>query len=344
MPLPALTHERVVSTLGARSGLPITVAVHSTALGTALGGCRVWNYERWEDGMADAMRLSAAMTLKCAVAGLSTGGGKSVIALAPGQVLTGAQRRDAFLDLGDIVESLGGVYRTAEDVGTSTADMLVVRERTEHAIGMPAASGGLGEPAEPTAIGVYSAIRTTVERLGLQLDGLRVTIAGLGQVGSRLAVALTDDGAVLSVTDIDPARQAFAASIGAAWLDPATALTESTDLLVPAGVGGVLTEEVIQALQCRAIVGPANNQLATPDGDRLLAARGILWAPDFVVNAGGALAAILTEVDGLGAAEVDARVHGIGETLASIFAIADAESSTPLEAATRLAAKHLARP
>ena len=238
MSFPNLNHERVVTSVGVRSRLPITVAVHSTTLGPALGGCRLWSYKSWEEGLADAMRLSAAMTLKCAVAGLETGGGKSVIAMSPGETLTSARRRDGLLDLGDIVESLGGSYRTAEDVGTSTHDMLVVRERTDHVVGMPAEMGGLGEPAEPTAIGVYSAIETTVRRLGLDLRGLRVTIAGLGQVGSRLARALTLDGAVLSVTDLNPQRKELANELNATWIDLEGALTRSTDLLIPAGIGG----------------------------------------------------------------------------------------------------------
>lgn len=279
--------------------------------------------------------------MKCAVASLETGGGKSVIAISPGETLTSARRRDGLLDLGDIVESLGGSYRTAEDVGTSTHDMLVVRERTDHVVGMPAEMGGLGEPAEPTAIGVYSAIETTVRRLGLDLRGLRVTIAGLGQVGSRLARALTLDGVVLSVTDLNPQRKELANELNATWIDLDGALTRPTDLLIPAGIGGVLTSKVIADLQCRAIVGPANNQLADTNGDVALAERGIIWAPDFVVNAGGAIAAILTEVDRLSAAEVSARVQGIGQTLDIVYSIADADAITPLQAAVRLADQRL---
>ncbi|MGP3534165.1 Glu/Leu/Phe/Val dehydrogenase dimerization domain-containing protein [Microbacterium sp. RD1] len=342
MMLPTLAHERVVSTVGRRSGLPMTVAVHSTALGTALGGCRLWSYEQWGDGLADAMRLSAAMTLKCAVAGLATGGGKSVIALRPGQVLTPEERRKAFLDLGDLVESFEGAYRTAEDVGTSTADILVVRERTEYAIGLPADRGGIGEPAAPTAAGVYASVQTTLDRLGLETADLRVTVIGLGQVGSRVAQALADEGAALTVTDLDPARRAFAEKIGAEWVPLADAMTRPTDVVVPAGVGGLLTAEAIAALDCKAVVGPANNQLADADGDEQLAERGILWAPDFVVNAGGALAAILTELEGLPPAEVDARIAGIGRTLADIYDTASADGVTPQQAAVRIAERRLA--
>jgi leucine dehydrogenase len=338
-------HEHVALEAGARSGLPITVAVHSTRLGPALGGCRVWQYPNWQDGMQDALRLSAAMTLKCAVAGLDTGGGKSVIALAPGEVLDGDRRRAAMLDLADIVDGLGGSYRTAEDVGTSAADMQIVRERTAHVFGLPTAAGGIGEPAEPTAVGVYSALRATVDRAfpGAGLAGLRVTISGLGQVGSRLARTLAAEGAVLTVSDIDGGKQTLAEELGARWVRPEDAPAVPTDLFVPAGVGGVLTDEVIDGLDCRAVVGPANNQLARPDGADRLAARGILWAPDFVANAGGALFAILADGENRGYDEVLARVNLIGTTLGELFDRAERAGITPLAAAHAAADERLGR-
>lgn len=338
---PSLAHERVVSVVGRRSGLPITVAVHSTALGAALGGCRLWSYDAWEDGLADALRLSSAMTLKCAVAGLPTGGGKSVINVPSGG-LAGERRTAALRDLGEVVESLGGSYRTAEDVGTTSADMLVVRELTDHVVGLPVDNGGVGEPAAPTAIGVYSAVRSTAARIGeADLAGLRITVSGLGQVGSRLARRLAESGAVLTLSDLDPDRRSLARELGAVWADVGDALTRPADIVVPAGVGGVLTRSAIASLDCRAVVGPANNQLADPDGDEALAARGIVWAPDFVVNSGGAIATILLEVEGVDSAEVDRRLHGIGATLDAIFDLATAHSITPLRAAVRLAEARL---
>lgn len=331
-------HEQLLVSCGKRSGLPIAVAVHSTRLGAALGGCRLWSYPSWQDGVRDVLRLSASMTVKCAVAGLPAGGGKSVIALADGQRLDTRQRRAALLDLGDLVDSLGGCYRTAEDVGTNTADMAVVRERTPHVLGVA------GEPAEPTAQGVFAAFQATVMRLtgGTDLTGLRVTISGLGQVGSRLARMLAVRGAVLAVTDVDPDKQAIAAELDATWVLPADALAMPADVLVPAGVGGVLTAEVIDALQCRAVVGPANNQLADDDGDVRLAGRGILWAPDFVANAGGALYAILREAEGYQLADVEARVRGIGSTVTDVFDRAERDGVTTLAAAQRLASERLA--
>ena len=197
LPLPEFAHERVEVRTGRRSGLFLAVALHSSVLGPALGGARVWSYDHWSDALGDVLRLSAAMTLKNAAAGLDAGGGKAVIRLAPGETLDGERRRAAFLDLGDAVESLGGLYRTAEDVGSTTDDMLVVSERTEHVVGLPDAVGGSGEPAGPTSIGVYEALRATLERVTGSPDvaGRRVTIAGLGQVGGRLAVRPRPRGA-----------------------------------------------------------------------------------------------------------------------------------------------------
>src|SRR5690606_19803725 len=162
---PDLTHERVEVITGPRSGLFIAVALHSSVLGSALGGARLWRYPHWSDALGDALRLPAAMTLKNAAAGLDAGGGKSVIGLPEGATLDEERRRAAFLDLGDAVESFGGLYRTAEDVGSTTEDMLVVSERTAHVVGLPDTVGGSGEPAGPTSLGVYASLQATLERL-----------------------------------------------------------------------------------------------------------------------------------------------------------------------------------
>jgi leucine dehydrogenase len=338
-----LEHERVLLVRGPRSGLQITVAVHSTRLGPALGGCRMWHYDSGEDALADALRLSEAMTLKNAAAGLPAGGGKSVIRVPADRVLDAAQRRDALLDLGDAIESLGGAYNTAEDVGTTSDDMAVVHERTEHVVGLPSATGGVGEPSEPTAIGVYSAIQATVRRLtGTDsVRGLRFTIVGLGQVGSRLARRLTENGALLTVTDVYPAKRALAEELGAEWVEPQNAHRVETDVFVPAGVGGILTDEVIDSLRCRAVVGPANNQLASPAGADRLARRGILWAPDFVVNAGGVIYLFHMNEAGAEREDVFARIEGIGATLTAVFDEAELRGTTPAEAARLLAAEKL---
>lgn len=344
LPLPRFDHERVEVITGRRSGLVIIVALHSSVLGSALGGARLWTYPSWSDGLGDALRLSEAMTLKNAAAGLDAGGGKSVIALPPGTQLDGERRRAAFLDLGDAVESFHGLYRTAEDVGSTTEDMLVVSERTEHVVGLPDAVGGSGEPAGPTSIGVYEAIRATLERITGSSDvkGRRITISGLGQVGSRLAVRLAAEDAVLTVTDVNPAKRDLAADLGVDWAEPGTEHLVPADVFVPAGIGGVLTKDVIDSLDAKAVCGPANNPLAERAGADQLASRGILYAPDFVVNAGGVIYLDLVAKQLGTKTEVMDRVAAIGDTVRRVFDEAESRGVSPLEAAEGLAAQRLA--
>lgn len=344
LPLPDFTHERVEVVTGSRSGLMITVALHSSVLGSALGGARLWTYPHWSDAVGDALRLSAAMTLKNAAAGLDAGGGKSVLCLPEGTVLDADRRRAAFLDLGDAVEQLGGLYRTAEDVGSTTDDMLVVSERTAHVVGLPSAVGGSGEPAGPTSLGVYESIRATLERVTGTSDaaGRRLTISGLGQVGSRLAEKLAADGAVLTVTDVNPAKRELASTLGATWVEPGGEHLVDADVFVPAGIGGVLTDEVIDALHAKAVCGPANNPLADHSGAERLAGRGILYAPDFVVNGGGVIYLDLVAKNLGTMDEIMQRVAGIGDTVRRIFDEAESRGLTPLAAAEELAAERLA--
>jgi leucine dehydrogenase len=337
------THERVLITTGTRSGLTMSVAVHSTRLGQALGGARVWQYSDWTEAVADSLRLSAAMTLKNAAAGLNRGGGKSVIYLPLGTVLSDAQKRDAMLDLGDAIESLGGAYMTAEDVGTSAELKAIVAERTEHVCGLPADKGGVGEPADATAAGVYASILSTLEAAfgSREVAGRHIVISGLGQVGGRLATKLAAAGARLTVTDVNLAKKDFAASLGASWVDVAEAHRTEADLFVPCGLGGVLTSRVIEELRVPAVVGAANNQLASHDGAAQLAERGILWAPDFVVNAGGVIYLDMATKPTADFAAIEARVSTIGETITTIFADARAKGITTLDAAEQLAMARL---
>ena len=337
-------HERVVVTTGRRSGVPIIIAVHSTALGQAAGGCRMWPYESWRDALDDAIRLSTAMTYKSALAGLPLGGGKSVIAIRAGHQLTPDDRREVMLDLGDVVESLHGIYGVAEDVGTTAEDMLVVSERTAHAYCLPVIEGGSGEPSEPTAVGVYEAIRASCEHLfgDASVAGRRFTVVGLGQVGGRLARRLAAEGAQLRVTDLDERKRALADEIGATWTQLQTAYAEPTDVLVPAALGGVLTPDTVAVLQCRAIIGPANNQLASEDVASLIDARGITWAPDFVVNAGGVIHGALVDAAGKSSEEAMQQVLRIGETLRHVYSLAAEHHTTPAAAALQLARARVA--
>jgi len=325
-------HEGVLSTTGRRSGHLITVAVHSTRLGPALGGCRLWSYPSWRDAQADAMRLARGMTYKNALAGLDAGGGKTAVRV-DGRP-EGELRRAIFLDVGDAVESFAGAYVTAEDVGTSSADMVVVTERTRHAVGLPPELGGSGDPGAHTARGVHAAISATLAWLDGSRDaaGRRFAIAGLGQVGSALARRLVAEGAAVVATDVDPGKRAVAESLGASWCGPGEAHRQECDVFVPAGVGGMLTTAVIGELRARAVVGPANNQLAQPDGAQRLRDRGILYAPDYLVNAGGVIHLQLS-ADGESADTIAARIDAIGDTLTRLLERSRDLGVTTVEAA-----------
>lgn len=338
-----LDHERVVLVTGQRSGLPIIVAVHSTVLGQALGGARMWSYPHWTDALTDALRLSEGMTFKNAAAGLARGGGKSVVCVPSGTTLTEEQKHDAMLDLGDAVESLGGSYMTAEDVGTSAELMAVVAQRTQHVCGLPTDQGGVGEPADATSAGVHASILATLDALfgSKDVTGRNIVISGLGQVGGRLATRLAAEGANLTITDVNLAKQSLAQSLGATWVDADAALTVEADVFVPCGLGGVLTSEAIAALKVKAVCGAANNQLANHDGAAELAARGILWAPDFVVNGGGVIFLDMAMQPGADAAAIAARVTEIGDVVATIFRDSASKGITTLEAAEQLAAARL---
>ena len=330
---------------GRRSGLYTVIAVHSTARGPSLGGCRMWGYGDSRAALRDALRLSRAMTFKSAVADLPLGGGKGVIMLPAGAPpLAPARRRDALLDFGDGVAQLGGRYVTAEDVGTSDEDMTVIAERTGHVAGLAPERGGSGDPSPWTALGVEAAIRVAAERLWgtPDLAGRSVAVIGLGHVGGALARGLAAAGARLVVSDVAPARRALADELGAAWAEPAEALRAEVDVVAPCALGGVLDHETVPALRCRAIAGAANNQLAADELAADLHARGILWAPDFVANAGGIInIAVELEPAGYATDRARERVAAIGGTLRTIFDLAEAGGTTPLAAAHDLARQRL---
>jgi leucine dehydrogenase len=337
-----LAHEEVVVKHGRRSGIYVVIAIHSTVLGPALGGLRLWRYAALGDAIADGLRLSDAMTYKAAAAGLDLGGGKAVLCLPPEGELLPEQRRDLMLDVGDIIQSLDGRYVTAEDVGTGTDDMSIIRERTEYVMGLPVDSGGSGDPSPITARGVEAAIRASAEhRYGSDdLAGRRVTVVGLGHVGSRLAERLASDGAELGISDIDPAKRELAERLGARWLEPADAITAECELLAPCALGGAIDAENVERLRCQIVCGAANNVLAErPLADRL-AEREILYAPDFIANVGG-LINVYGELHSLDRERLDSLVDGIGEALRRVFEAGEARSVTPLEAARALAEERL---
>jgi leucine dehydrogenase len=340
--LETLDHEEVLVRRGRRSGLYTFVAVHSTLRGPSLGGCRMWGYADSRDALRDALRLSRAMTYKSAVADLPLGGGKGVIMTAPGMPLSSARRGAALLDFGDTVQALEGRYITAEDVGTSSRDMRVIAKRTGHVAGLPCAQGGSGDPSPFTALGVESAIRACCERVfgSSVLRDRSVAVVGLGHVGSKIARRCARAGATLVLSDIDPRKRHLAEELGAGWREPAQALEAEVDVLAPCALGSVLDHETVPRLRCTVIAGAANNQLADESVAELLAARQILWAPDFVANAGG-LINIAEEQHGYDPAAARRRVRAISDTLREIFDDAEATDTTPLAAAMGIARKRL---
>jgi leucine dehydrogenase len=336
-----LTHEALLVRRGRRSGLYTIAAVHSTARGPSLGGCRMWTYADVRAAVRDALRLSRAMTYKSAVAGLPLGGGKGVICLPAGSSPpAGDERRAVLLDFGETVEALGGAYITAEDVGTSEPDMRTISEVTSHVSGLAVESGGSGDPSPWTAVGVEAAIRVACERVfgSESVEGRTIAVVGVGHVGGPLAEALARGGAKLVLADINSSRRELADRLGAEWTDPRAALAAEVDVLAPCALGGVLDDESVPLLRCRAIAGAANNQLAADHVGELLAARGILWVPDFVANAGGVVnIAVELEPEGYDTARAESRVRAIGDTVRTVLDHAEATGTTPLAAAMEIA-------
>jgi leucine dehydrogenase len=304
----------------------------------------MWRYDDSRAAMRDALRLSRAMTFKNAVADLPLGGGKGVIMVPAEREVTPARRRDALRDFGDAVGALGGRYVTAEDVGTSARDMTVIAQQTPHVTGLSRRRGGSGDPSPWTALGVHVAIEVSCsEAFGARsLRGRTIAVVGLGNVGGRLAIRLARAGADLLVADIDERKRKLADELGARWTTPERAMTAPVDVLAPCALGGVLDDETVPELRCRVVAGAANNQLADDRIADLLHERGILWAPDFVANAGGIVnIAVELGPDGYDPRRARARVRGIADTLAEVYANARAIGATPLTAAMELARRRL---
>jgi leucine dehydrogenase len=303
----------------------------------------MWSYDDSRAALRDALRLSRAMTYKAAVADLQLGGGKGVIMLPTSTPISSERRHAVLLDFAETVESVDGMYVTAEDVGTSSRDMSVIATGTRYVAGLARARGGSGDPSPFTALGVEVAIRACCRRvLGSDaLAGRSVCVLGLGHVGSRVAKRLAKAGARLVLSDVDERKRALARELSARWLAPESALEAEVDVLAPCALGGILDEASVPRLRCAIVAGAANNQLADDFVADLLVARGILWAPDFVVNAGG-LINIAQEAGGYDPAMARARVRGIAETLEQIFGDADAIGATPLTAAMELARRRIA--
>jgi len=292
--IPTPSHEEVLRVRDEASGLTAFIAIHSTQLGPAAGGLRMKPYASEEAALTDALRLSHGMTFKNAAAGLPLGGGKSVIIGDPARDKSPALLRG----FGQAIDALKGRYWTAEDMGMSPADMAVIKEATEFVAGLAEGAFASGDPSPVTARGIFNAIRCTARhRFGSgELAGRKVALQGLGHVGWHLAELLHGAGAKLIVADIDAVRCADAAkALGAQVVSVEDILTVTADILAPCAIGGILNDRTIPRLRVGAVAGGANNQLATPADADALHARGILYAPDYVANAGGIIS-VATEI------------------------------------------------
>jgi leucine dehydrogenase len=326
-------YEEVRACRGPRSRLHMAIAVHRTVDGRSLGGLRFKAYEAPGDALADVERLARAMTFKAAVSRLRLGGAKGVIACPLGSPPDPELRKLALHDFAELVESFDGRYITAQDAGTSIDDISYVGQFTDHVAGHPLQDGGSGDPSPYTAHGVEVAIRTTIQA---PLAGRHVVIVGLGHVGSELARRLHRAGCRLSVADVDPTKLAIAAQLGAECMTPEEAILAEADVLAPCALGGVLDLDTIGRVRVPVVAGAANNQLADDLAADALLDQGIVWAPDFVINAGG-LIAVEDELHGFDRARVERSIERIGDTLNEIYDRASHAATTTLVAARELA-------
>ncbi|HEV8580033.1 MAG TPA: Glu/Leu/Phe/Val dehydrogenase dimerization domain-containing protein [Thermoanaerobaculia bacterium] len=334
-------HERVLFCSNPEVGLEAIIAVHSTVLGPGLGGLRMWPYASTEEAAIDVLRLSRGMTYKAAAAGLHLGGGKAVI--------IGDSKKDKsealFRAFGQFVESLGGLYITAEDVGTDMEDMEIIQHETRWVTGVAPALGGGGDPSPVTAFGVLQGIKAAVHRQfdDDSLRGRSVAVQGLGNVGYCLAKYLKDEGAKVFAADIDPEATARAGSeLGVEIVPTGEILEIECDVLAPCALGAVLNDQTIPKLRCKIVAGAANNQLADDRHGRELHDRGILYAPDFVINAGG-LINVYNELIGYNREIALRMARGIYANMSRVFEISRAESIPTHVAADRLAEERIAR-
>jgi leucine dehydrogenase len=319
------------------------VGVHSTVLGPGFGGTRMKAYAEPEEALRDVLRLSTAMTYKNAMADLPFGGGKAVLAVP--SVPSGQARRELMLRYAALVASLGGSYVTACDMNTTSPDMDVVAELCPHVMGATEDHGGSGTSAPDTAIGVFHGIRASLAHAFGSDDpsGKTIVVEGAGAVGGPLIDLLAHAGAKLVVADIDLDRaNEVAERVGAVVADPSDVFDTPCDVFSPCATGAVLNAETIPRLRCRIVAGAANNQLATPEDADRLAAAGILYAPDYVVNAGGVLHLAGYERLGWTSERMSQRLAVIGDTLREVFEVAHRDGITPEAAAVRTAEARIA--
>ncbi|MFI6261485.1 Glu/Leu/Phe/Val dehydrogenase [Micromonospora sp. NPDC051006] len=335
-------HEQVVFCQDKQSGLKAIIGIYSTALGPALGGTRFYPYDSEEAALADVLDLSRGMAYKNALAGLDLGGGKAVIWGDPEQIKSEALLRA----YGRFVESLAGRYYTACDVGTYVADMDVIARETSYVTGRSVEHGGAGDSSILTAWGVFQGMRAAAEHVWgtPSLSGRRVGVAGLGKVGKYLVRHLLDDGAEVVATDVNPRALEWARNNHpqVTLVDDASMMVAGDiDVYAPCALGGALNDDTVPALRAKVVAGAANNQLAHPGIEKLLADRGILYAPDYVVNAGGVIQ-VADEIEGFNFERAKLRATRIYDTTREILQLADAEGVPPAVAADRLAERRMA--
>lgn len=334
------THEEVVYFSDVESGLRAIVAIHSTELGPALGGTRFYPYESEDAALRDVLRLSRGMTYKAAAAGLDLGGGKAVILGDPKRV----KSEELLRAYGRFVESLGGRYITAEDVGTARDDMDVIRRETRFVTGVSTMLGGSGDPSQLTAYGVYLTMLACAEEVWHEhsLRGRRIAIQGVGKVGYSLLKQLVGDGGaqvIVSDVDLDSVARAVR-EFGVETVPPDEIHRADCDIFAPCAMGGVIGDETVRELRCRIVAGSANNQLVRPEHGDALAEAGILYAPDFVANAGG-LINVADELHGYVPERARSSVESVYRTLREVFRIARENRISTAAAADRYAESRL---
>lgn len=332
-------HEQVLFCSDRPSGLQAIIAIHNTHLGPALGGCRMWPYQTFDAALSDVLNLSRAMTYKAAVAGLPLGGGKSIIWGDPKTDKT----KEKLLAFAKQVHLLGGRYIVAEDVGIGLPDIGQFRQITPHVAGYAKEQGGSGDPSPATAYGVFCGMRACLEEVfgDGSFKGRRIAIQGLGKVGYALAKLLHQEGASLYISDMDPERVAMGSrDFGADPLLGHEIYRVECDIFSPCAMGGFINERTIPRLSCPIVAGAANNQLENAAAAALLEERKIVYAPDYVINAGG-LINIADELAGYSQERAYRKVAGIYDQLKTVFALAKKESICTAEAADRLAEARL---
>ena len=333
------SHEQVVLCYQPDSNLKAIIAIHNTKLGPGLGGCRMWNYESDEAALTDVLRLSKGMTYKAAVSGLNLGGAKAVIIGDPKKIKSEA----LFRSFGRFVETLGGRYITAEDVGTTVDDMEHVFMETDYAVGVAKAHGGSGDPSPFTAYGVLQGIKACVSAKldKTSLNGVSIAIQGLGNVGTNLCRYLHEENAKLFVTDIDEKRcERIKSEYGAEIVGIDEIAFLDVDVFAPCALGGVINDDSIDKIKTKIVAGGANNQLAESRHGDLLYERGILYAPDYAINAGG-LMNVYVELEGYSRERATRMTRGVYQTISDIVKVSAKEKIPTYKAADRVAEKRL---